>query len=204
MRTDADLALFGSDQLERSSLARQLAAQHGYYEWAREGRRVPVIEEALAALDSTIPHTDRSVLNWGDSRIGNVIYRNCRPAAVLDWEMATTGPPEVDVAWMVFLHAFMQEMITKFMPDIFSSGNLTGIAELLRKDRVVDYYEKVAGERLDDLIWYEAFAGLRFAIILMRMSLRAAASGAMPAATDPDDLIMFAPMLRRLVSAIGS
>ena len=31
-------------------------AQHGYYEWAREGRRVPAIEEALAALDGTVPH----------------------------------------------------------------------------------------------------------------------------------------------------
>ena len=206
VRAEADLALFGTDRTEVSPLARQLTAQHEYYEWAREGRRIPAIEEALAALDSTLPHSDRSVLNWGDSRIGNIIYRNCRPVAVLDWEMATTGPPEVDVAWMVFLHAFMLEMITKFMPDIFSSGDLTGMAGLLRRDRVVDRYENVASERLDDLTWYEAFAGVRFAIILMRMSLRAAGSGsgsgADAGAGDPDELIMFAPLLRRLVSAI--
>ena len=67
------------------------------------------------------------------------------------------------------------------------------MAGLLRKDRVVDYYEKVAGERLEDLAWYEAFAGVRFAIILMRMSLRAAASVRCRPPTDPDALIMFAP-----------
>ena len=34
------------------------------------------------------------VLAWGDSRIGNVLYQDFRPVAVLDWEMATVGPRE--------------------------------------------------------------------------------------------------------------
>jgi aminoglycoside phosphotransferase (APT) family kinase protein len=138
------------------------------------------------------------VLNWGDSRIGNIIYRDRTPVAVLDWEMASTGPPEVDVAWMVFLHAFMQEMVANFIADADGSG----MTEFLRKDRVVDLYEKAAGEPLEDLTWYEALAGVRFAIILMRMSLRTAALRAMEPAGDPDALIMFAPLLRRLVTNI--
>ena len=32
------------------------------------------------------------------------------PAAVLDWEMATLGPRELDVAWFVFLHRFFQDI----------------------------------------------------------------------------------------------
>jgi aminoglycoside phosphotransferase (APT) family kinase protein len=204
VRAEADLALFGYDRPDPSPLGRQLTAQGEYYQWAREGRRVPAIEEALSALGTTVPHNDRTVLNWGDSRIGNIIYQDCRPVAVLDWEMATTGPPEVDVAWMVFLHTFMLEMITTFMPDTGSGGGVDRMAEFLRRDRVVNLYERAAGERLDDLTWYEAFAGVRFAIILMRMSLRAAASGAMALPGDPDALIMFAPLLRRLVSNITS
>jgi len=204
VRAAADLALFTAGRPEASPLARQLAAQRDYYEWARDGRRVPAIEDALATLVGTVPGNDRSVLNWGDSRIGNIIYRDCLPVAVLDWEMATTGPPEVDVAWMVFLHTFMREMITTVMPDFFSGGSRAGMTELLQRDRVVSLYEKTSGERLDDLGWYEAFAAVRFAIILMRMSLRATASGAMAPAGDPDELILFAPLLRRLISEISS
>ncbi len=39
---------------------------------------------------TTSPPTD-PVLVWGDSRIGNVLYEDFRPVAVLDWEMATLG-----------------------------------------------------------------------------------------------------------------
>jgi aminoglycoside phosphotransferase (APT) family kinase protein len=203
VRLRADLAIFDHSGTDSSPLSRQLSAQREYYEWAREDLRVPVIEEALAVLSSSVPDNSRLVLNWGDSRIGNIIYQDCRPVAVLDWEMATTGPPEVDIAWMIFLHTFMLEMVTTFMPDIYSNDAFGAITTLLQRDRVVDLYESLSGERLQELTWYEAFAGVRFAIILMRMSLRAVASGAMPPIDDPDGLVLFAPLLRRLVSEIG-
>jgi len=41
------------------------------------------------------------VLSWGDARIGNVIYRNFTPAALLDWEIAAVGPRELDLGWLV-------------------------------------------------------------------------------------------------------
>jgi len=44
------------------------------------------------------------VVVWGDSRVGNVLYSDFRPVAVLDWEMATLGPREMDVAWVIFAH----------------------------------------------------------------------------------------------------
>jgi hypothetical protein len=52
---------------------------------------------------------------------------------------------------------------------------------------------------LDDLAWYEALAGLRFGIILARMSQRSIAFGLQEPPADPDDLIMFAPLLERLL-----
>ena len=42
------------------------------------------------------------MLSWGDSRIGNVLYEDFRPVAVLDWEMATVGPRALDVSWIIF------------------------------------------------------------------------------------------------------
>ena len=50
------------------------------------------------------------VLAWGDSRIGNVLYQDFRPVAVLDWEMATVGPRELDVSWIIFAHMVFQEL----------------------------------------------------------------------------------------------
>src|SRR4051794_19004263 len=83
-------------QAGSTALARQLAYQRDYYEWGRDGRTVPVLERAIATLEATLPANDRAVLNWGDSRPGNILYRDFVPAAVLDWEMASIGPPEVD------------------------------------------------------------------------------------------------------------
>ena len=113
---------------------------------------------------------------------------------VLDWEMATTGPPEVDVAWLVFMHEFMQDMV--------SGHGLSGMPQLFQTDRVVNLYEGFSGEQLDDLNWYLAFAALRFAIILLRMGLRATAFGMLPPTEDPDSIFLFAPLLRRLISEI--
>ena len=39
-------------------------------------------------------------LCWGDARIGNMLFHDDRSvASVLDWEMATIGPAEMDLAW---------------------------------------------------------------------------------------------------------
>ena len=45
----------------------------------------------------------RVALNWGDARLPNLIFRDDRVAAVLDWEMAFLGDPEADLAWWLFL-----------------------------------------------------------------------------------------------------
>ncbi len=60
--------------------------------------RSPLVERALAWLEDHFPDdvaAAEPVLVWGDSRIGNVLYRDFRPVAVLDWEMATRRPARV-------------------------------------------------------------------------------------------------------------
>jgi aminoglycoside phosphotransferase (APT) family kinase protein len=63
-------------------------------------------------------------------------------------------------------------------------------------------YERLSGVTLERLAWYEAFAGLRFAIILTRMSLRSIAFDQRAEPEDPNDLVMFTPLLERLLAAI--
>ncbi|WP_448222916.1 phosphotransferase family protein [Gordonia iterans] len=71
-----------------------------FYDWASAGRTgSPLIERAFAHVEARLPEESEPVLSWGDARIGNVMYDGVEPVAVLDWEMATVGPRELDLAW---------------------------------------------------------------------------------------------------------
>ena len=178
-----------------TALERQLNAHRAYYEWARDRRTIPILERTMEALAATLPANERAVLNWGDSRPGNIIYRDFEPVAVLDWEMAGVGPPETDLAWITFFQKFFGGMAAQYglppVPDMFGTTE------------AVAMYEELSGDTLDDLAWYEVLAGLRFGIILARMSLRSAAFGQQPLPDDPNDMIMFVPLLEQLLEKIS-
>ena len=131
------------------------------------------------------------MLNWGDSRIGNMLYRDFAPVAVLDWEMATIGPPEIDVAWMVFLHRFFQDLAEKF--------ELPGHPRLHGPRRRRRPYEELTGHTVEHLDWYEVFAALRFAIVSLRTSSAASRSGRWRSRTIPTTSIMFRPLLQEML-----
>lgn len=177
-----------------TALARHLASLGAYYEWAREGERIPILERAIDVLTATMPATERSVLNWGDSRPGNVLYRDFQPVAVLDWEMAGVGPPELDVAWSTFFQRFWS-----FMAGLYGAPE---VPAMFASDTTAETYRRLSGGPLDDLAWYEAAAGLRFGIILLRMSHRSIAFGQGPPPGDPDGHVMFAPLLAQLLDAL--
>lgn len=50
-------------------------------------------------------------LLWGDARLGNLIFQGLSPVAVLDWDMAETGPAESDLAWFLHLDRHLSEGI---------------------------------------------------------------------------------------------
>ena len=116
-------------------------AQREYYEWTRrdDGLRIPIIEETFDWLEANWPKDPgETVLSWGDSRPGNMIYDGFTPVAVLDWEMCTLGPREVDLAWMCFLHRFFQDLAEVF--------ELPGLARLFRRDEVACRCTKLASD----------------------------------------------------------
>ncbi len=59
----------------------------------------PILVHALRYLNDNIPATGTRRLCWGDSRPGNIIWRDLKPAAVIDWEMASIADPLLDVSW---------------------------------------------------------------------------------------------------------
>lgn len=186
-----DTAFLRVDAPGSTALARLLASHREYYEWARDANTVPILERTFAVLAATRPDNDRSVLLWGDGRPGNIIYRNFEPAAVLDWEMVGVGPPEVDVAWTTFFHRFFAHMGQQW--------DLGPVPPMFDRAETAATYAHLGGATLDELAWYEALAGYRFGIILARMSLRSLAYAKQELPADPDDLIMFAPLLEQLL-----
>src|SRR4051794_2492984 len=186
-----DLEFLDRPQFGTSALDQHLGYQRWYYDWAREGQTVPLIERTFAALDKTRPEEGPTVLNWGDSRIGNMMFRDFAPAAVLDWEMAALGPAEIDVGWMIFLHRFFEDMTHKYaMPCL---------EDFLQRERVAEIYAEESGHEVHDLEWYEMFAAQRFAIVSIRTTWRTVAYGDAKAPEDLDDVIMFRSLLEEMV-----
>jgi len=189
-----DLAFLNRPEFGVSALDQHLGYQRWYYDWAREGQRVPLIERTFAALDRTRPKEGPTVLNWGDSRIGNMMFHDFAPRAVLDWEMAALGPAEIDVAWMIFLHRFFEDMTHKY--------EMPCLEDFLQRDRVAEIYAEESGRELRDLEWYEMFAAQRFAIVSIRTTWRTVAYGDAEAPDDLDDVIMFRSLLEEMVERV--
>ncbi|HET6938825.1 MAG TPA: phosphotransferase family protein, partial [Nocardioides sp.] len=106
-----------TDQPGATALARNLAWVRGWYEWSvPDLGPAPIVERTLGWLEANVPDTSGSdtVLCWGDSRIGNVLYRDFAPVGVLDWEMAALGPREMDLSWMVFAHMVFESITAVF------------------------------------------------------------------------------------------
>jgi aminoglycoside phosphotransferase (APT) family kinase protein len=167
----------------KTALERHLANQRVYYEWATPDKPSPLIERAFAHLEQNWPNETSTVVSWGDSRIGNVMYENAgfEPVAILDWEMAGLGPRELDLGWLSFMHTFFQK--------IFEAMEMEGLPDFLRPDDLAETYQKITGHPVEDLRWYETYGALRHAIIMSRISERMVHFGQAEPTADPDDRI---------------
>ena len=188
----ARFAYLEVDRPGATAMRRQLADQAAYYDWAREGLRVPLIERTFAWLDEHFPGDEGAAgLCWGDARIGNILYDGFRPAAVLDWEMAVLAPPEVDLAWFAYLHTFFEDLAGVFGVD--------GLPDFLRVDDCAASYERQSGRTPRHLHWYTVYAALRYAIVSIRTTKRRVHFDGIEFPADPDDLIMHKDGLERLL-----
>jgi len=189
----ADLAFLDRPQHGKAALDQHLAYQRWYYEWARGGVDYPTIERTFDWLEKQRPaDPGPTVLNWGDARIGNILYRDFTPVAVLDWEMAALGPAGVDVAWMVFMH--------DFFADLAARAGLAPIVGFLERRAAVACYEELSGQRVRDFEYWQVFAALRYAVISTRTMLRAVAYGQAERPADPEDVIMIRHLLVPMLS----
>jgi aminoglycoside phosphotransferase (APT) family kinase protein len=112
----------------------------------------PVLEDAIGWMRAHLPESPHTVLVHGDYRTGNLIYRDDRIVAVLDWEFATLGDPACDLAWVCARSNRMDSDLACY---------------LLPLERVLDGYAERTGLRPDPgaLHFWEVFHQVRNALI---------------------------------------
>ncbi|MEY4947991.1 MAG: hypothetical protein RL698_202 [Pseudomonadota bacterium] len=140
-------------------LEQQLGYYEHYLDWARSGREHVFATPALAWLRENRPHeVEPTTLCWGDARIGNMIFREERCVAVLDWEMVSLGNPVQDLAWWLFLDWHHSAG--------FDAPRLDGFPS---REATVARWEALTGFSARHLHYYEVFAAMRFAVIMVRV-----------------------------------
>jgi aminoglycoside phosphotransferase (APT) family kinase protein len=141
----------------KTGLDQYLTWVEEWFRWAAAGRSFPLIAMGLRYLRDKQPRSAPVGIVWGDARPGNMIVgEDLKPVAVIDWEMAALGPPEVDVAWWV-----MWENIWNAPDD---KPELEGF---LTRDEMLEHYQRFSAKPLKNYRYYEILAGVRLAIMMV-------------------------------------
>ncbi len=168
------LDLFETPKRGETPLAHELAAYERFLAWAARGKPQPIAEAGVAWLRENAPDEPEPVVfSWGDARPGNMIFRDGRCVAVLDWEMADLRSPEADLAWWLFLDRHHSEGVGR--------DRLRGFPS---RAETVARYEKATGHHVRHLHYYEVFAAFRFAVIMIRVAQQLVAAGLIPPQSD--------------------
>lgn len=176
----------------RSALRAHVDGWQAYHDWVvSDGVRSPISEAAFEHLEQTWPAETEARLSWGDARVGNILYQDFAPSAVLDWEMAGVAPREVDLGWMVYLHRFFQDLAEVY--------GMPGIADFMRPADVVAVYAEHSGYTPADLRWFIEYAAARHAVIMFRIARRSAGFGEAEFPEDPDLAVPHAATIRQMI-----
>jgi aminoglycoside phosphotransferase (APT) family kinase protein len=145
-------------QGDNGDLSAEVDRWDRFLAWAGDGDTPGVFNDGLAWCRRHLPDpAPPTSLLWGDVQLGNVLVaEDMTIAAVLDFEMASIGPAELDLAWFLVLHEMTVERC---------GGDLPGFPG--RATTVANYQERL-GRPVADLRWFEVFAALRSGAIMVR------------------------------------
>lgn len=135
-------------------------------------REHAVADEALAWLRANVPEGLEPGLSWGDSRPGNVIWRDFEPVCVTDWENVAIAPPEMDMGWWLMFDRTCHE---------YAFGAVERLEGEPTIDEQRDLYVQLTGRDADAIRYFELFAAVRYVAIIVRMMNLYVERGVMPA-----------------------
>jgi len=126
--------------------------------WAAQGQSYPELEAALQFLLDNPPPVTRSGLVWNDARLGNTMYRDdLGVAALFDFEVASLGPPELDMAHWLYLD------------EVFSTQfGIPRISGIPGREATIRGFEEIYGWSMPYFAYYEAAVALKIVILTIR------------------------------------
>jgi aminoglycoside phosphotransferase (APT) family kinase protein len=139
-----------------------------------EDQQAPLLEEGLTRLRKRMPAEGPTGITWGDAKPGNIIFQGTRATALLDWELASLGPPEEDIAHWLFMDRFLSEGL-----------GVERLPHLPGREDTYTRYEELSGHELCDVEWWELFSSWRLAVIIQRIMCIYKRLGLLPEDTDP-------------------
>lgn len=116
----------------------------------------PVLRDAVDHLRARVPAMVDTRLCWGDPRPGNIVYRDGRVVAALDWELAHFGPPEGDLAYFL--------LIDETIAELNGVPRLSGLPEV---EETVAHYQECLGRTVENLDYQRILQALRIAAMLV-------------------------------------
>jgi aminoglycoside phosphotransferase (APT) family kinase protein len=137
------------------------------------GREHPVMYAALDWLEANDPQDERVGLIWGDTRLGNVIWQDYRPAVVCDWEACALGPVEADLGWWLMFDRMS-----------FEDLGATRMEGFPTREEMAAMYEEITGREVRNPHYWEVFGAMRFDAIMIPLADRMVSAGLVPEAVN--------------------
>jgi aminoglycoside phosphotransferase (APT) family kinase protein len=116
-------------------------------------RELPTVVDVSRCLADTIPEPLPATVVHGDYRLGNMVVRDGRIVAVLDWEMGAIGDPRADLGYLV---ATYSEPGGPTSP--LGTSPVTATHGFPSRAELVARYMMRSGREVEPLAWFEALA----------------------------------------------
>jgi aminoglycoside phosphotransferase (APT) family kinase protein len=172
-------------------------------QWAAtKSAELPALDELRDELVRTLPPQRAASIVHGDYRLDNTVLHPTSPGrivAVLDWEMSTLGDPMSDLGTLL---AYWSEeadddvlAAARVMAPVTAAEGFPSRAEVVRR------YAARTGFDVSDVVWFQAFAYFKLAVVCQGIAARAA-GGAMLGSGFDDAQRLVAPLVaagRRLL-----
>src|SRR5262249_16227675 len=122
--------------------------------------RLPALEWGLRWAAEHVPTNPRHTVVHGDFRIGNFITGEEGIRCVLDWEVAQSGDPMQDLAWLCV--------------KTWRFGGKKPVGGFGSREELFEVYEKASGHHVDpaQVRFWEAYGSVKWAVGCLRLGMR--------------------------------
>lgn len=163
----AGLSEFGHPE---GFLGRQVKGWIERYSRARTDD-IPEVEPLARWLMGHIPESPAPALIHNDFKLNNMLLNAgdlTRPAAVLDWEMATIGDPLFDlgVSLSYWVTAGDPQELQGVLPTV------TTLPGFISRERFMELYAQQSGRDLSPMHFYLTFGYFKWAVIIQQIYVR--------------------------------